>query len=71
MRKTFFCRALFWFLPRCVVVGLAADVYEIRLQGVIGPPVSAFVQDSLKEAGAARARRSSYCSIRRAASTRP
>ena len=34
---------------------LSAEVYEIRVHGVIGPPVSPFITDSLKDAGSAGA----------------
>ncbi len=33
----------------------SAEVYEIRIDGIIGPPVSTFIRDSLKEAGGAGA----------------
>jgi membrane-bound serine protease (ClpP class) len=33
----------------------SADVYEITVQGVISPPISAFIEDSLKKAADARA----------------
>ena len=32
-------------------VTLAADVYQITVQGVISPPVSQFISDSIKKAG--------------------
>lgn len=56
MKKTLLLSSLFllFFLSASQAV-LGADVYEIRVDGVIAPPVSAYIKDSIKAAGDARA----------------
>jgi len=46
------CLIVLWAMP---VRGAPPEVYEIKVHGVIGPPVAQFIVDSIKKAGDARA----------------
>ncbi len=51
MRKPFLLLCVALLLCTLSTVTLAADVYQVTVQGVISPPVSQFISDSIKTAG--------------------
>ena len=54
--KQFLCILFFVFLFCSLAAdGTAKDVYQISVQGVIGPPIAQFIADSIKKATKANA----------------
>jgi membrane-bound serine protease (ClpP class) len=55
MTRSFFAAGLALFLGLALAVAAAADVYEIRVDAAISPPIAQFIGDSVKKASDGRA----------------